>query len=172
MENIEIKIRVKNPDRIKAALSHLKHQFVGCDHQVDTYFKTAEGRLKLRESSLSEPHLIIYLRKDTSGPRSSLYQKLAVEDASGVKSLLTQMLGVHTVVDKRRKIYLYENVRIHIDEVEQLGNFLEFEAVLGERFRDRAAEKEKIFMLMAKFGLKDEDVVSKSYENLMAEKAE
>ncbi len=36
------------------------------------------------------------------------------------------------VVSKRRRLFLWEGVRIHLDEVEDLGNFVEFEAVLPQ----------------------------------------
>ena len=38
---------------------------------------------------------------------------------------LAEALGVRSVVRKRREIYLYHNVRIHLDEVCDLGRFLE-----------------------------------------------
>ena len=167
MENIEIKARVGDLDSIRERVLKIKHEFLGCDIQVDTYFKTTSGRMKLRESSLSGPYLILYLRNDLSGPKSSIYQTLAVENAQGVKNLLSQMLGIHTVVKKEREIYIYENVRIHLDRVKNLGTFLEFEAVLNDEYHDRTAEKKKVYQLMETLGVTEDNLVSKSYENLI-----
>ena len=167
MENIEIKARVGNLDVIRKRVLKIKHEFLGSDHQVDTYFKTNSGRMKLRESSLSGPYLILYLRNDLSGPKSSIYQTLAVENTQGVKNLLSQMLGIHTVVEKEREIYIYENVRIHLDWVKNLGTFLEFEAVLNDKYKNRTAEKMKVHQLMETFGITEDNLVSTSYENLI-----
>jgi predicted adenylyl cyclase CyaB len=167
MENIEIKAHIKNPDQIRTLIKELNHTYVGLDHQIDTYFKTTNGRFKLRESSLSGPYLIFYLRENRSGPKSSIYQKLPVEDAQGLKKLLERMQGVHTIIEKKREIYLYENVRIHIDEVVMLGNFLEFEAVMDQKYNNKEIESEKIKYLMNLLGIHNKDLIRESYENLM-----
>ena len=167
MENIEIKARIKNLGRIRELVKSLDHAFVGLDHQIDTYFKTTNGRFKLRESSLSGPYLIFYLRENLSGPKSSIYQKLPVEDAAGLKELLIKMQGVHTIIEKKREIFLYENVRIHLDEVVNLGNFLEFEAVMDQKYTNKEVETQKVEYIMKKLGVKYEDLIRESYENLM-----
>ena len=172
MENIEIKARINNLDVIRDKIKKIKHTYVGLDHQVDTYFNTKNGRLKLRESSLYGPYLIPYIRKDISGPKSSTYQKIPVEDAEGVKTLFEQILGISKVIEKKREIYLYENVRIHLDQVKTIGEFIELEAVIkdnsqGEKIVQRTpeGEEEKVFWLMELFGIKKEDLISTSYEN-------
>ena len=167
MENIEIKARVGNLDVIRERVLKMKHEFLGYDYQVDTYFKTKSGRMKLRESSLSGAYVILYLRNDLSGPKSSIYQTLVVENAQGVKNLLSQLLGIHTVVKKEREIYIYENVRIHLDRVKNLGTFLEFEAVLNDEYHDRTAEKKKVHQLMETLGITEKNLISSSYEKLI-----
>ena len=167
MENIEIKARVENLDKIRELVKDLNHTYVGLDHQIDTYFKMTNGRFKLRESSLSGPYLIFYLRDNLTGPKSSVYQKLPVDDAQGLKKLLNKMQGIHIIIEKNREIYLYENVRIHLDEVSDLGNFLEFEAVMDTKYNDKNEETRKVKYLMQKLEIENEDLVSESYENLM-----
>jgi predicted adenylyl cyclase CyaB len=169
MENIEIKARIEDPDQIRELVKELDHTFVGLDHQIDTYFKTTNGRFKLRESSLSGPYLIFYLRNNISGPKSSVYQKLPVADSKGLKDLLKEMQGIHTIIEKKREIYLYENVRIHLDEVKELGNFLEFEAVMDEKYSNKEVEIGKVKYLMEKLGVKNEDLIGESYENILLE---
>jgi predicted adenylyl cyclase CyaB len=167
MENIEIKARLVSIDQTRKLLKKLDHIYVGLDHQIDTYFITKKGRFKLRESSLSGPYIIFYLRDDLSGPKSSVYQKLPVEDASGLKELLSNMQGIAATVEKNREIYLYENVRIHLDEVTGLGYFLEFEAVMDQKYNDRQKETEKVNRLMKLLEIGQEDLISQSYENLV-----
>jgi adenylate cyclase class IV len=158
MENIEIKARIEDPDQIRELVKELDHTFVGLDHQIDTYFKT---------TNLSGPYLIFYLRDNISGPKSSVYQKLPVADAKGLKDLLKEMQGIHTIIEKNREIYLYKNIRIHLDEVKKLGSFLEFEAVMDEKYSNKKVETGKVEYLMEKFGIKNEDLIGESYENLM-----
>ena len=79
------------------------------------------------------------------------------------------MQGIHTIIEKKREIYLYENVRIHLDEVKELGNFLEFEAVMDEKYSNKEVETGKVKYLMEKLGVKNEDLIGESYENILLE---
>lgn len=167
MENIEIKTRISDLEQIRWKILQLKHHYVGIDYQTDTYFRTNKGRIKLRESTLSGSYLIVYLRPDSHGPKRSVYQKLAAEDPSGVKEILAEILGNHVTVVKSREIFLYENVRIHLDEVRDLGTFLEFEAVMDDTHRNKASETRKVKYLMKELGIKEKDLINVSYENLM-----
>ncbi len=108
--------------------------------QGDTYFHVPHGRLKLREINGQSATLIAYDRPDQPGSRLCFYHLVPVTDAAGLKAALAAALGVRGVVRKRRTIYLWHNVRIHLDEVEDLGTFVEFEAVLGPREDETTAE--------------------------------
>src|SRR4051812_32420655 len=129
MPNIEIKAKYTDFDFAKEMAEKLSANFVGRDHQIDTYFHSKSGRLKLRESSLSGGQLVPYMRADQKGPKKSDYMVIPVEDTATCKRLLASVLGVQVVVDKLRDIFLVGNVRVHLDEVKGLGKFFEFEAV-------------------------------------------
>jgi predicted adenylyl cyclase CyaB len=69
------------------------------------------------------------------------------------------------VVEKHREILLYENVRIHLDQVAGLGEFLEFEAVLGEG--DNAADgHRKVDWLTQRLGISTDRLIQGSYADL------
>ncbi len=51
--NFEIKARCDDLAALRERARALATGYVGVDDQVDTYFRTRRGRLKLRESSLS-----------------------------------------------------------------------------------------------------------------------
>jgi adenylate cyclase class 2 len=125
------------------------------------------GRLKLRESSLSGAQLIPYLRPDDDGPRRADYQVIPVADPAGLKALLSAMLGVHRVVRKRREIWLYENVRIHLDAVEGLGDFMELEAVFDGTPAAEAEQQRKVAWLMKELGVDPGSLVPSSYAALL-----
>lgn len=164
MPNIEIKAHYSELDKARGIAKQIGAKHLGLDHQIDTYFSTQEGRLKLRESSLSGAMLIPYLRADSRGPKKSSYTLLNTTEPNLAKTLLTQILGVDTVVEKHRDIYLYENVRIHLDDVKGLGKFLEFEAVYkDESPESESLEQKKVNELIQVFGISTGDLVNHSY---------
>ena len=165
--NIEIKARCADLAAARAIARRVASEHVGLDRQVDTYFLTRSGRLKLRESSLSGGQLIPYLRPDRPGPKRSDYQVVPVPDPPVLKRILSEILGVHRVVEKRREIFLCENVRIHLDRVEGLGDFLELEAVTDGTPAAEAAARRVVDQLMRELGVGEDDLVAVSYEGLL-----
>ena len=166
--NIEIKAHNRNPARLRARANSLATERVGIDQQVDTYFHTREGRLKLRESSLSGSHLVLYLRPDERGPKRSDYQLIPIAGEARLKNLLERLLGVECVIKKEREILLYENVRIHLDQVETLGDFLELEAVFDGNPAGEYEQQRKVQFLMRELGVQESDLISTSYEDLLS----
>lgn len=167
--NLEIKARCTDLADARARAERVATEYLGVDHQVDTYFVTRSGRLKLRESSLSGAHLVPYLRPDVAGTRRSDYRIIPVPDPVGTKALLAELLGVHRIVDKQREIFLADNVRIHLDRVKGLGTFLELEAVFDGDPAREAGEQRKVDALMKELGVAAEDLLATSYEALVAE---
>ncbi|MCK5032879.1 MAG: class IV adenylate cyclase [Calditrichia bacterium] len=168
--NLEIKATCPNLLETESIVKKIATEYKGIDSQIDTYFNTNTGRFKLRESSLSGSYLIPYIRPDKTETKLSLYDKIIVSDSENVKSLFTQLLGIHCVVKKKRIIYLYENVRIHLDQVENLGTFIEFEAVFDEINKDEKEQKKKISYLMQQLRIKKGMLIASSYEQLLINK--
>ena len=161
---IEFKARCGNPARIREILKIKNARFVGEDHQIDTYFRVPQGRLKLREGDI-ENALVFYSRADQAAPKQSDVSLSEVEKGSELKPVLSKALGVIAVVDKRREIYFVGNVKIHMDRVEGLGEFLEVEAIGTANNVARLREQCEDFRM--EFGVKQEDLVQGSYSDLM-----
>ena len=70
------------------------------------------------------------------------------------------------MVVKNREIFLYHNVRIHLDEVDRLGSFLEFEAVLGPDVDD-AKGHAQLDKLAAEFGIDPKNLLPGSYADMI-----
>lgn len=160
MRNIELKAQL--PDRSLALEACLKIAAMprGDIHQVDTYFRVPHGRLKLRVAHPGVTELVYYHRPDVAGAKGCDYR---LEPASaGVGDLLGEALGVLATVDKVRTLYLWENVRIHLDEVTDLGAFIEFEAV-QERGVDDQTGYDKLAFLIDVFGIEEQDHLQYSY---------
>jgi len=125
----EIKCPITDLEEKHHRLLELKADFKGTDHQIDTYFKIPEGRLKLRQGNI-ENTLIYYDRAETKTIKNSkvVLQKLGT-DTKGIKEILTRLHDIWKVVDKSRRIYFVDNVKFHLDEVKGLGSFMEIEAI-------------------------------------------
>lgn len=134
--------------------------------QRDTYFNASHGRLKLREEEGARPHLIAYERPDLSGQRESRYRIVEVQDAEELKAALAGALNIKVVVAKERRLFVWEgNVRIHLDAVEGLGSFIEFEAIASAG-SDLSREEAQVAKLREAFGITDADLIASSYSDL------
>jgi adenylate cyclase class 2 len=164
--NVEIKARCDDQDAIRSYLKQHNADFKGLDHQIDTYFKVPNGRLKLREGEI-ENFLIHYERSDQEGPKQSKVTLYTSRPGSTLKEALTKALGVLIVVDKKREIYFIDNVKFHVDAVVDLGTFMEIEAIdkdgnIGEDELNNQCQK-----YLKEMGIKSKDLVSVSYSDLM-----
>jgi homotetrameric cytidine deaminase len=167
MRNIELKARDPQPARTLELALGLGAKDRGEIVQRDTYFRqAARGRLKLREQDPGDDELIQYRRADSSGARESDYRRVPVADAPALRDALGAALGTLVVVDKRRRLLIHENVRIHLDEVEGLGSFLELEAVAAPG-ADLAAEHGKVARLREQLEVGDDALVPESYSDLL-----
>ena len=137
--------------------------------QIDTYFHSPSGRLKLREittANSSSAELIWYHRPDGVEFRGSNYYVVPVPDSALLKSALIAANGLRGEVRKRRDVYLFHNVRIHLDRVENLGSYIEFEAVMTDG-EDEATSLARLDQLHAALGMKPEDHERGSYSDLL-----
>lgn len=167
--NIEIKARCSEPHNVEEFLLKESADFVGTDHQVDTYFNVPTGRLKLREGNI-ENALIHYHRENISGPKKSDVLLYKTTPNSGLKKLLSESLGVKVVIDKQRKIFFIENIKFHIDIVEGLGSFVEIEAIDETGKEDEAKLFEQCQRYLTKFRIKQSELVDVSYSDLLLQK--
>ena len=167
--NVEIKAKCTNASFIRNYLLSNDAEYKGADKQTDTYFNVQQGRLKLREGNI-ENNLIFYERANQAGPKNSHFQLVKVEDAAGLKDVLTKSMGVKAIVRKRREIYYIKNVKFHLDEVPGLGSFVEIEA--GNILADLVQEqlKEQCDFYLKEFEIKEENLIEVSYCDLLLEK--
>lgn len=134
--------------------------------QSDTYFEAARGRLKLREEPGTVSQLIAYQRPDLAGQRESRYRLIEVPHPAELREALATVLGVTVVVRKARRLFIFEGVRIHLDRVEGLGDFIELEAVTPEGGEpgDFARLLDEI---RDSLGVRDEDLLQESYSDML-----
>lgn len=164
--NVEIKACCDNHDRIRKILKSKGADFKGTDHQIDTYFKVPNGRLKLREGNI-ENYLIFYEREDKEGPKQSKVILFDDTPGSSLKEILTKSLGILIEVDKKREIYFIENVKFHIDTVKKLGTFMEIEAIDSDGTIGKDKLQEQCQYYLDLFGITKKDLLSKSYSDML-----
>ncbi len=165
--NVEIKAILPNPtaaEAIAARLSGTPPERIG---QEDIFFHCDGARLKLRILGPERGELIRYERADVAGIRCSRYSIARTSDPALLREILGQTLGITGVVRKTRTVYLVGQTRIHIDQVEGLGNFLELEVVL--RPGQTEAEGKAIAQgLLSKFKIEEQQLVGCAYVDLLA----
>ena len=163
-QNLELKARISSISRALRTARNLHAQMKGVLQQRDIYYKVPHGRLKLRIINNSSAELIFYNRPNKKGSRYSDYIVLHVNDAIHTNKLCTAAFRQTVEVGKKRRLFLYKNSRIHLDEVRGLGTFIEFEVLVTHG--KRQAQK-LLKMLSAEFNIKHIAIVSGSYSDLL-----
>ena len=164
--NVEIKARLSDYENTARRARELSPSEPVVIAQEDVFFPCPSGRLKLRILSPGRGELIFYQRPDQEGPKTSHYSLAPTADPTGLRHVLASAYGEKAVVRKVRHLYLVGRTRIHLNQVEELGDFLELEVVLAgeDSIGDGEAEAHQ---LMSSLGVTPEDLVPDAYVDLL-----
>ncbi|XP_074660639.1 uncharacterized protein LOC141913089 isoform X2 [Tubulanus polymorphus] len=166
--NVEIKAKVTYFETLKKVASELSNLPEEILEQEDTFFHVPNGRLKLREFK-GIGQLIQYERSNQSGPKQSDYHITIVRNPEDLKETLKRALGIKGIVKKTRLLYMIGQTRVHLDQVDGLGNFMELEVVLNPD--QTVSEGEAVANhLMDKLGINETDLITGAYMDLILEK--
>jgi predicted adenylyl cyclase CyaB len=166
--NIEIKARVADLAALQARVRSLASRGPELLIQTDTFFHAPRGRFKLRTFADGSAELIAYSRADQDGPKLSDYERVAVHDAAGMLRLLARSNGAAQQVRKRRTLYLIGQTRVHLDQVEGLGDFMELEVMLTPD--QSVADGQMIAQnLMDQLGIAPAQLITGAYADLLAQ---
>lgn len=179
--NLEFKAQCQSFESLYPRLDDLNATHRETVHQVDTYFYVTKGkdfsiseacepRLKLREiDEAAEAWLIYYERPNRDESRYSQYQLCEIADPRSLKTLLTAALGVKTIVKKQRELWMFNNTRIHLDTVADLGQFVELETVFqGQTEVEAVNEHHHVKTILH---LDTTDPVAVSYSDLIIQRS-
>lgn len=167
--NIEIKARARDFNGIRSRAEALAETPVQVIPQEDTFFTVPQGRLKLRVRQSDPAQLIYYERPDQGGPKRSDYQIFETGDPESLRLALSRALGIRGVVRKTRYLYLVGQTRVHLDDVENLGQFMELEVMMRPEQSD--AEGQAIAHdLMSKLGVEEADLLEGAYMDLIEDR--
>ena len=140
--NLELKIKVVTFRKILKILNRIGAEYKAELRQKDVYFKSPKGLLKLRKQN-GDYELIFYERDENSEERWSDYDVIKIASANAEKAF-ARFLEIEAVVEKTRRLYIYKNTRIHLDNVKGLGKFLELEAVVDKGEKDALSRFEEL----------------------------
>jgi len=164
--NIEIKARAADLRRLEEIAAALGGEGPVDIPQEDTFFLVPHGRLKLRRFADGTGELIQYDRPDTADPSPSDYVLSATSEPDTLREALARALGIRGVVRKVRRLYMIDRTRVHLDEVEGLGTFVELEVVL--RDGESPAEGRRVAEeLMSALHIREEDLIDEAYVDLL-----
>jgi predicted adenylyl cyclase CyaB len=164
--NIEIKAHVTDMSALTVRAAAIADEGPIEIRQDDTFFACERGRLKLRAFSASEGELIFYRRTDQPGPKQSFYVRTPTASPDSLREALTLAYGEVGRVRKRRTLFMVGRTRIHLDEVEGLGDFLELEVVLRDDEPTEVGVREAED-LMARLQVKTSQLIDRAYVDLL-----
>lgn len=160
--NIELKARDANPEYSLEVCQEIGAEDQERIWQTDTYFRANHAGLKLREETPGHAHLIQFVRADQAQERESRYWISEVENPQSMLIVLDHAIGIKGVVEKQRHLFLWQTVRIHLDQVTDLGSFIELEAVAPPE-PDLVYERELVSELRERFRITDDRLIAHGY---------
>uniref|UniRef100_A0A915E5J7 CYTH domain-containing protein n=1 Tax=Ditylenchus dipsaci TaxID=166011 RepID=A0A915E5J7_9BILA len=164
--NVEMKAKIGD---LEALLKTAQQLCNGAEpevlHQHDTFFNATNGRLKIREFAdlaTQKSEIIFYDRPDSKEAKISDFLKVNVENAGLLKQVLDMAIGTKGELKKKRSLFIYGQTRIHVDEVEGLGNFVELEVCLND---EQGLQTGQLIAddLLQKLGVSKSDLLSGAY---------
>ena len=167
--NIEIKARIENIEALAVVAARLATGGPFEINQDDTFFACEAGRLKLRVFSKTSGELIFYRRANQQGPKESFYVRSPTSEPESLREALTLAYGQTGRVQKRRTVFLVGRTRVHLDQVQGLGHFLELEVVLNESESPEIGVLEAT-ELMSRLGVQQQQLLEEAYVDLLAQR--
>jgi len=164
--NVEIKARLRDPERVRRFLEEATGGPPAPLEQEDTFFPVPQGRLKLRILGRGRGELIAYRRTGAPGPKVSEYLIVPTTEPALLRDALATALGVRGTVRKTRLLFLVGATRIHLDTVDRLGDFIELEVVLRPG-QSIARGEEVARELMGWLGIAEADLLETAYIDML-----
>ncbi|MFZ1321988.1 MAG: class IV adenylate cyclase [Ignavibacteria bacterium] len=162
-KNYEIKCKIPDIAKFRKIFKNESSYLYSKELQTDIYYKVKKGRLKLRIIKNEYANLIFYERSDKTKIRTSSYIISRTNDFKQLDNILRSQFKVLTVVSKVRNIYIKENVRIHLDRLKKLGDFLEIEII----YKDIKSAKKQMKELIEFLELNKNEFIKHSYSDML-----
>ena len=162
--NLELKIKLETFKKVETILMSIGAKFEGVIPQKDVYYKSKNGLLKLR--IVKGTYMLIKYERDEKGKRWSKYELLELK-GKNPENYLSSILKVEAIVEKKRKLYLFNNTRVHLDDVKGLGKYLELETLLVD---GKAGATIRFSTIKKLLEIESMPEIRASYKNLIMQK--
>ena len=166
-DRIELKAFCSDPEATAEAVRDFGAMESGASEERDTYFhvrRVPRGRLLLRRTAHQAARLIAYTLANQPGIHRTpaIVAELPATDADALEAVLAAANGVRVVVEKQRRTFLHKQVLVHLDQVRELGSFIEV-VVLADRCESEEAADTIASEVRSALGIGDADVVAWTY---------
>ena len=161
-KDFTLKSRLHDKNIIHRKLTQLGFMFEGEDYQKDYYFKTSKSKLKYRKSNFSTL-IAHYKRVKKNNIEKSLVYRYEVNPSELQIQYLFSTRELIGKIQKKRKLYKFKNVSIHIDELSKEEIYIEIEAKdFNESYTDLELQSQckSIFNLL---GIKKSNLIGTGY---------
>jgi adenylate cyclase class 2 len=176
---VEVKIAINNYDDMEKRILEVGAKKINREVQIDSYyghpcksFQDTDEALRVRyrqpiegeklDSSRGLVELTYKGPKVDSTTKTRIEASVTLDNAAEMTSIL-ENLGFKPVatVTKKRQFFDLPSITLSIDDVEDVGLFMELESIAEAKDVDQA--KENIFTLMKKMGLDPSQSIRESY---------
>ena len=175
MKEIEVKAKIASPAAIKAKLEALGCEFSAPISQDDTVYlpqpltlgNVGLGTVSLRIRRQGDKN-ILTLKKVLGNGLDKLEHEIVFNEPEQAMAMLAA-LDFHEVSHtvKTRQKCQYNGMEICLDEVEDLGSFIEAEKLTADE--DSAKVQAELFAFLQSLGVAEADRVFKGYDILLFE---
>lgn len=177
----EIKLPVDNLEEVKRSLINKGATYLKTETQIDTYY--AHPCRSFSETDEAFRTRVIHCKKNDTltttneatykGPKIDEKTKTRIETSTTISELasfvkLLEHLSFERVakIEKTRMFYTLDNITIGLDDVKNLGGFIELECIIDEKAKLESASK-ALFALAKELALPLERTIRESYLELL-----
>lgn len=170
IENYEKFIEIKNKILSLGSklISKILEEDIYFQHPLRDFSKTDEA-LRLRKSN--KKYFLTYKGAKISNiSKTRLEIQTEIENFENTKEIFFK-LGFKPVaiISKKREVYILGSTSIYMDEVKDLGYFIEVEEKIENELSIKAIE-EKLIKILEKINIPKNSITTKSYLELLLEK--
>jgi adenylate cyclase class 2 len=161
-KDFTLKARIRDSLQTENLLSGLKARYVGTDHQTDTYFKVEKGKLKWRKGNI-ENLITHYERISENGFEKTIVYRYDLNPSDKEIKTLFSSYATLAIIEKERKIFFLDNVKIHLDTTKDGKTFIEIEASDENDLRSLQELQHQCLTLKASLRIEDKDLMKTGY---------
>ena len=176
MIEIEVKAKVEDPKQIERSIIALGGVPVGIENHADTYYNSSVHDFEKTDEALriraqDDRYFLTYkCPKMDKVSKTRLEHQVEIEDPDSMGEILSALgFSPAAILIKKRKNYRIGDFFISLDDVRNLGDFIEIEITL-KNSKNYEEKVESIFKFIEKLGISRDSTIRKSYLELLLEK--